>query len=205
MVFSDKQACSMEFIEKEVNMALKYGFLKVLLVFMIFELGAAFTAPLWTHFVEHLGGDVRGAGEAIFLYSIIFAIVGAFWSLLYERLPKKYYIYPLSLIFTALGFFCYSLISSIYELYVLQIYLGLVGSIQPVAFARIYENNFDNIRSVLPWGIYEASWLVVVGVGSLASAHLVYHYGFNVMFYCMTAISLLAVPVYFIVARNDII
>ena len=91
------------------------------------------------------------------------------------------------------------------ELYVLQKYLGLVGSIQPAGFAWVYENSFGDTPPELPWSIYESSWLVAVGIGSLASAYLVYHYGFNAMFYCMTAISLLAVPVYFVVASNEIV
>ena len=110
-----------------------------------------------------------------------------------------------SLIFTALGFFCYSLITSINQLYALQIYLGLVGAIQPPAFARIYENMFDNIPPELPWGIYDCSWLIVVGIGSFASSYLVYHYSFDIMFYCMSFLCLLAIPIYLAVTRNQVI
>jgi predicted MFS family arabinose efflux permease len=184
----------------------KWSFLRVLSVFFILEFGCAFLTPVWSVFTHHLGAGVREAGIAVAVYSIVFSIMTFIISLFYYRLPKRNYLYPLSLFLTAIGFFIYSLIRSVYELYALQLYLAIVSSVQPVAFARVYSDEIKDENPELAWGIYESSYLMCIGIGSLVSAHLVYYFGFNMMFYVMTACGLLATALYlFMVANEEII
>ncbi|MEK6983207.1 MAG: MFS transporter [Nanoarchaeota archaeon] len=151
----------------------------------------AMLGPIYAIFVEKIGGDILNAGIAFAIYSIISGIgiivMGYIENTLHK--DKKFIIFGNILMSIAL--LGYYFVNNIYQLYLVQIILGISTIVQTPANDAFYTKYLDRQKYNLEWGIWEGSGWVVTGIAALAGAYIVKISDFKSLFLVMFFVSLI--------------
>ncbi len=163
---------------------------------------ASFLMPLWATFVTHIGGDLRTAGIAICIFSIVIGICTIITARI-EHVFRHYenIVWITSAFFTLI--YCgYLFIAHPWQLYLIQILLGLCGAVQCPALFALYHLYMSKTYSGFHWGIWNGFYNIAVGVGALISAYVAHHFGFRIMFFTLIVLSAIgAVYTFFVMQK----
>lgn len=154
-------------------------------------LAAGFMMPVWAEFVHKIHGDIRTAGNAICIFSIILGFFTWFAAKIENRYGHEEIILAVSQGLFALSYLGYFWVSSPRDLYVVQIALGISAAIQVPALYSLYERYIPKSESTFYWGIWAGSYNIAIGIGSLISAYAVHRFGFNVMFEMLFSVAVI--------------
>jgi predicted MFS family arabinose efflux permease len=150
---------------------------------------AGFMMPLWGDFVAKIGGDVRTAGTAIGIFSMVIGI----FTVIAGKIESKYdhdarFMVATQVIMT-LSYGGYFFVSTPLHLYVVQIGLGLAGAFQAPALYSLYQKYMPDHDTTFYWGMWAGFYNVAIGTGAFISAYIVHHYGFTAMFSTLFSVS----------------
>lgn len=169
-------------------MAKRFLILLIVINFLII-LAAGFMMPVWAEFVHNIHGDIRTAGNAICIFSIILGFFTWFTGKWENQLGRQEMILLVSQGLFSLSYLGYFWVHSPLSLYIVQIALGICAAIQVPALYALYERYIPKAESTFYWGIWAGSYNIAIGFGALISAYTVHHFGFKVMFTGLFAIS----------------
>jgi len=166
-------------------------FMKPLIAINVFIIvTSSFLMPLWAKFVMHIGGDLRTACIAICVFSIVIGI----FTIIASRIEHSFRHYENFIAITSLLFtltYCgYFFVSHPWQLYLIQVILGLCGAFQCPALFALYHFYMPKTHSGFHWGIWNGFYNISVGVGALMSAYIAYHFGFTAVFATLVGFSL---------------
>ena len=157
-----------------------------------YTLGGNVLTPLWAHFTEHLGGDVRSAGIAVAIFFFSFGISTSIFSFI----ETKYHYYKLYisnsffiLILTSLSYF---IIDTINELYFVQIAVGIACAMQSPAFDTMFGSSLKKGEEAKGWGLYGAVECSGIGASAFFAAQLVHYHGYPAIFSFMVMMNTFA-------------
>lgn len=77
-------------------------------------------------------------------------------------------------------------------LFLVQIFSGFVRTISAPAFDTLYSRHLDKGSTGQEYGIWEASFFITAGIGSMAGGLLVTEFGFEGVFIGMAILAMLA-------------
>ncbi|HEV2613804.1 MAG TPA: MFS transporter [Gammaproteobacteria bacterium] len=154
-------------------------------------LAAGFMMPVWAEFVHKIHGDIRTAGNAICIFSIILGFFTWIAGKIENQIGHEEFILALSQALFAISYLGYFWVKSPVDLYLVQIALGISGAIQVPALYALYERYIPKSQSTFYWGMWAGTYNIAIGVGALISAYTVHHFGFNTMFGLLFSVSLL--------------
>lgn len=147
-----------------------------------YSLGLNALTPLWAHFTEHIGGDIRSSGYALSSFFFSFGIASLFTSKIEAKYPHyKMYISAAYLILclTSLSYF---IIDKTYELYVIQCVIGIACSLLGPAFDTIFGNNLKPGKEAKGWGLYISVTCLAIGSSTLIGAQLMHYLSYEAVF-----------------------
>ena len=158
-----------------------------------------FMMPIWGDFVAHLGGNIRTAGNAIGIFSLIIGALTFITGKIESHVKRDIDFVIITQGIMTLCIAGYLIIDHIWQLYTLQALLGIAGAFQVPALYALYHRYMPQEGTTLYWGIWNGFYNLAIGFGAWLSAYLVHHFGFNVMFTTLTALSTLCfiVSIYF--------
>jgi len=151
----------------------------------------SFLIPLWGDFVTKIHGDVRTAGVAICIFSIIIGVLTIITADIERRLKQDRLFMIISAVIFCIGYFGYFFVHSPWQLYTVQAVLGIAGAIQCPAIYALYHRYMPISKSMLHWGIWNGIYNMSVGVAALSSAFIAHHYGFTAVFSVLFTISVI--------------
>ena len=127
----------------------------------------AMLAPIYVLFVNKVGGDLlaaslTGAGLA-FGSGIMSLWVGR----LVDRLTNQRLLLVICFVLTAIGFAMYTLASSVWYLFFIQVGLGFVQAIHATVYDALYSTHLDDHHEGEEWGAWEALSYFSAGLGAL--------------------------------------
>ncbi|MDX2164521.1 MAG: MFS transporter [Gammaproteobacteria bacterium] len=169
-------------------MAKRFLILLIIINFLII-IAAGFMMPVWAEFVHKIHGDIRTAGNAICIFSIILGFFTWFTGKWENQLGHQEIILVVSQGLFSLSYLGYFWVYSPFTLYIVQIALGICAAIQAPALFALYERYIPRSESTFYWGIWAGSYNIAIGFGALISAYTVHHFGFRVMFEALFAVS----------------
>jgi MFS family permease len=152
---------------------------------------AGFMMPVWAEFVHEIHGDIRTAGNAICIFSIILGFFTWFTAKIENQLGHEEIILAVSQALFAVSYLGYFWVSSPLQLYLVQIALGISSAIQVPALFSLYERYIPKSESTFYWGVWAGSYNVAIGVGALISAYTVHRFGFTTLFEMLFGVSVL--------------
>ncbi len=151
---------------------------------------AGFMMPLWSDFVKHIGGDIRTAGKAVLLFSIVIGGVTCIAGQIESRLNKDRFFMIASQAVMCVGYLGYFFVKNPFELYMVQVILGLGGAFQSPVLCSLYQRAIPQNKTSHYWGIWNGIYQIAIGIGALAGAYIVQHAGYVDMFASMFSLSL---------------
>ena len=160
---------------------------------LIFVFGASLLGPLYAIYVkEEIGGDILAIGWAFAIYMVTVGVVSYIAGKMGDKIKEKEYLLAVGYFIRVIGFFCYTLISTIGGLFFLQLLLGIGEAIANPSFKSIYSVHLDDGRESTQWGIWDMFYSIMVGIATIIGAVVVNSFGFNILFYTMSLLAFIA-------------
>ncbi len=167
-------------------------------------IAAGFMIPLWSDFVTHIGGDVRTAGKAILLFSMVIGLVTCLAGVIESKFKHDRFYMIAAQAVMCLGYAGYFFVHNPQQLYMVQIILGVGGAFQSPVLCALYQQVIPKEKSSQYWGVWNGFYQIAMGIGALSSAYIVHHYSYTPMFSAMLAIGVFClVLVIWVMQRND--
>ncbi len=163
----------------------------LILVNLLVIIAAGFMMPLWSNFVQHIGGDLRTAGNAIAIFSVVIGLVTCIAGHIESRLQKDALFLVLSQLVLCLGYLGYFFVAHPWQLYLVQVILGVGGAFQSPVLCALYHQHIPSHQSAHYWGIWNGFYQIAIGIGALFGAYVAHHFGFYWMFVGLEIVSLL--------------
>lgn len=153
-------------------------------------LAAGMFGPIYAIYVEDIGGDLLDASIAWALFSFISGIVIYVMGKLGDKVKEKELMIVAGYVMTAIAYFGYIFINSVFWLFGIQILLGLASAIVTPAFDTVYSSHLDQGKQASQWGAWEGMSQIVTAIGALVGGVMVTLLGFNWLFGIMGSLSL---------------
>lgn len=161
----------------------------------LFALAAGMFGPIYAVFVEQIGGDLLTAGGAYAAYSIAAGILIFFIGRWEDHIRHQEKLVVGGFALSCLGFLGYLLIQTPFDLFIVQMILGLGQAIVTPAFDGLYTKHLDKGRFASEWGLWESSNYIVVATAAVIGGYLANVFGFRFIFVIMFFISLIGLAV----------
>lgn len=162
-----------------------------ILINVMIIMNAGFMMPLWSDFVKHIGGDIRTAGKAVLIFSIIIGGMTCIAGAIESRVQRDRFFMIVSQAVMCVGYLGYFFVNHPYQLYIVQIILGVGGAFQSPVICSLYQRCIPQDKSSHYWGIWNGLYQAGIGFGALAGAYIVHHAGYRDMFGAMLGVSLI--------------
>ena len=150
--------------------------------------------PVYALFVQKVGGNALSAGftaGALAFASAFSALVAGKFIDRFKPQNTKYFL-VFGWMFIGFSALLYLGVKNITALFAVQIFAGFVKTISAPAFDTLYARHLDKSSTGQEYGLWEASFFITAGVGSVLGGILVTLYGFNGVFIGMAALAFLA-------------
>ena len=152
---------------------------------------AGFMLPLWGDFVAKIGGDIRTAGSAIGIFSVVIGFCTFITGKIESKLKHDEWFLVITQLTMTLSYGGYFFVSQPWHLYLVQIGLGLSGAFQVPALYSLYHKCIPKQDSAFYWGIWTGGYNISIGSGAFVSAYIVHKFGFTAMFSVLFSVSVL--------------
>lgn len=162
--------------------------------------------PIYALFVEEIGGNALSAGVTAGALAFASALSALVSGKLIDRFsPNQTYNFLVTG-WTLIGIsaLIYLLVNSVVVLFLVQIFTGFVKTISAPAFDTLYARHLDKGSTGQEYGLWEASFFITSGIGSVAGGLLVTSYGFNGVFLGMALLAFLAAGYIAFLPRNTL-
>lgn len=147
--------------------------------------------PIFAIFSEQVGGDITDAGIAAAIFIFVTSVLQYPIGKLIDRYSEKWFIVT-DYVLEAVVFLGYVFVENIYQLFFLQLVLGLANAIGDPAWESLYDKHTPVKGSGSAWARSHLFPGIFNSVGILIGALLVREYGFRIVFLLGAGFSLIA-------------
>lgn len=150
--------------------------------------------PIYALFVQQVGGGALFAGltaGALAFASAISALLTGRAIDKVDRNKTKYFL-VIGWALISLSCLLYLIVHNVAVLFAVQIFAGFVKTISAPAFDTLYARHLDDGSTGQEYGIWESSFFITAGIGSVLGGLVVTQFGFNGVFIVMATLALLA-------------
>jgi MFS family permease len=153
-------------------------------------------SPIFAIFITDKinGATIATAGIAVMIFLIVKSVFEVPIAILIDKTKSEkddFYTAIFGILLMAVCYFFFTRIDSIWQLYVLQGFLGLSVAISFPGWSSIFTRHIDKQKEALEWSLYD----VVTGVGMALTAGIgalmVEKYGFDIIFYIISIFAVL--------------
>lgn len=170
-----------------------YQYTKILLIGSnLWFLGEGMFGPMFAIFTEKIGGDILDVTGAWATYLIIagllYMIVGKITDAKQNKESVMVAGYALNTIFT----FGYLFVTNPMQLFILQAGLGVATALASPTWYALYAKHEDKKHDGFQWALYGGTAQITTGLALLVGGVLVNYTSFDMLFFVMGCIQLLA-------------
>jgi len=152
--------------------------------------------PFYLIFINKIGGNIENFGIAVGLV----VLSGALTSLIVGKYSDKFGRKPF-LIFggyaSAIVVFLYTIIGSLWQLYLLQIFSGLIAALFETSEAAFLGDMTEKEKRGADIGKYDALVGISEAIAIFAGGFLVGQFGFEIVFYIVAIIFIISTTIMF--------
>lgn len=178
--------------------------LRILLITDVLMLTAtAMLTPFYVLFVNKIGGSILDAGAA----TSIFALVAGMTSLAAGRftveVKRRDKLVGVCFMLIGIGFIGYLFVTSVWQLAVVQAFVGLVTAWSSPAYDALYTAHTTGRKlAALQWSAWEAGSYFSIAIGALLGSIIVNYFGFHALFVVMGSLSFFSGLYLFLLPRR---
>jgi len=165
---------------------------KILLIAeSIWAFGSGLFLPIFAIFSEKIGGDILDAGIAAALFLLVTSTLE--WPLgrMLDKFREKWFIVA-AYFLTGFIFIGYAFVANKWQLFVLQILLGVAYAIGDPAWEALYDKHTSDNRSGSSWASYHMFAGYATAIGVLIGSGFVHFFGFSLVFFIGAIFAFLA-------------
>ncbi|WP_051287007.1 MFS transporter [Paenibacillus taiwanensis] len=145
-------------------------------------LGAGIVFPFYLIFVKEIGGDFTEFGLSYGLFTLCAALLSIWFGKSSDRFGKVRYL-VISAWGTSVLFLLFPLVTSIVQIYVLQVVMGIFGAMQRTCERALLADLTESGRSGEQIGTYQAGVSICAGIAVIAGGFLIDLFTLDLMFY----------------------
>lgn len=146
-------------------------------------------STFYVTYVEKIGVTIEMAGASLAVFSIVSGILILALASLESSIKNKKLIYASGILLRSLSFLLFSFVSSFFELLLVQILLGISVAMVNPSFDSLFTKYSNKEDSIADWSGWEGFTAIAVGIASLVGGYMIQHFGFTVVFVCMSLFS----------------
>ena len=161
----------------------------LILINMLIIAAGSFMTPLWSNFVLKIGGNLQTAGIAICIFSIVIGVFTWVAGKIEHYYQNDEWFMCSSQFLVFISYLGYFFVHRPWQLYLVEIGLGLGGAFQSPVICAIYQRYFSQKQSAFFWAVWNGSYNIAIGAGALLSSILVAHFSYTVMFTILSIIA----------------
>lgn len=168
--------------------------LKILLaVDFLVLVGGAMLVAFYALYTDKIGASVLDTGIAAAVFAVVAGLTSLVAGRLTDAIRRKYLVIVVGYLLIAVGFMAYTLIDSVWQLMVLQAFVGLAVAFYQPAFDALYGHFVGGAeKGGSRWGAWESVNYFSIAVGAAAGAVIIENLGFEAMFVVMSSLCLIA-------------
>ena len=145
-------------------------------------------APFWIVFIQDFGGSFEQFGFSVGIMTLASAITSYFAGKHSDQLGRKIFLITSGLLMAAITF-AYTIITSIWHLYALQIFTGVTGAMGGTIGAAFLGDITKKQSRGADIGKYHAIISVASAIAMMAGGFIVGQSGFKMIFYITAGIT----------------
>ena len=148
--------------------------------------------PLFAIFTEKVGGDIL---DITWAWSTYLVCTGFFYILIGRLLNRKKYkvhVMVLGYSLNALFTFCYLFVSNPFQLFLVQVGLGIAEAIGGPIWDSLYAKSITEEHDTYAWGLSTGQSQIVTGIAFAIGGVLTEYFSFKVLFIVMGVIQVFA-------------
>ena len=161
---------------------------------LLANFGDNLIGPFYAVFVEQIGGSILDMGYSITVFGICTGILMIIIGKLSDQINKEL-ITIIGYLLYAIGSLFYLLISSPWQLFVLQIIFAVGTACLSAPLTALFAKHIQKGKEGLQWGIEGGGSFIVVGIAVFVGTLIVDQWGFRILFLSMFAMQMMAVIV----------
>ncbi len=167
--------------------------MKVLLIGSnIWYFGEGMLGPLFAVFASKLGGSILDITWAWATYLMVSGVLVIMFGTLADKVSKEKILvagYALNAIFT----FCYLLVQTPFQLFIVQACLGLAAAMAIPTWTALYDISHENNKNEsFVWGLASGQAQIITGIAIIFGGLIVNNFSFQALFITMGAIQTVA-------------
>jgi MFS transporter, DHA1 family, multidrug resistance protein len=166
-----------------------------------------FVTPIFAVFVVQTipGGNVTIAASAFSAYllvRVLFELIsGKYLDGKGER--EKFYMTIFGKIILSLSYFGFGISTAVWHIFAFYAVTGIgIGLASPAKYS-LFSTHLDKNKETEEWGFYDASVFAGMALSAALGGFIANLYGFSILFYVATVVSLLGVLPYVLYIRHD--
>lgn len=184
---------------------MKRGYKILLTASIMANFGDNLIGPFYAVFVEKIGGSILDMGFTITVYGICTGILMMIIGKISDKLNKELItIFGYGLF--ALGSFLYLIISSPWQLFILQVIFAFGTACLAAPLTALFARYIQKGKEGEQWGLEGGGGFIAVGIASFIGTLIVNQWGFKILFFTMFLIQVSATIVqthlYFATRKN---
>ena len=159
--------------------------------------------PLYAIFTERIGGDILDITWAWSAYLICPGLCYILGGKLFNRKKHKAKLLFTGYLLNALLTFCYLLVDTPIELFLVQIGLGVAEAIGTPVWDALFAASLTKEHDTYAWGLSTGQSQLVSGIAFAVGGLLAYYYSFDLLFIIMGCVQVVAAGVVFRLMKNN--
>jgi len=163
----------------------------LLAVDSVWSLGVGLFFPIFAIFSSQVGGDITDAGTAAAIFIFVTSILEYPIGKLLDHFHEKYFL-VFDYLIEGIVFIGYIFVDSIYELFILQILLGIANAFGDPAWESMYDKSTPINKSGSAWANAHFFVGIFNAIGIILGSYIVSIYGFSSVFFIGAVLSFLA-------------
>jgi MFS family permease len=178
--------------------------LKILLsVDFLVIFSGAMIGPFYAVFViDRVGGDLLDAGISWSIFAVVSGIITLLIGKMTNSAREQELVIAAGYLISGLSFLGYLLVDSIWELFLIQVFLGIGGAISSPAYSAVYSTHLTKGEFIFQWGSWEGMNKIALGIGALAGGLIVSFFGFVPLFALMGALPIVSSVIILLLPRE---
>jgi|GEM_PF-3645892 len=176
-------------------------FIMTLFALVFIESAGAAFSPLWAHFTNNIGGNLKTAGIALAILHVVkgaTCVIAAF----FQDIHKNYKIPILiSVLLSSVTWLLFVHITSKEELYIIVALMGISSGMLWPGFHVLFTHTHIQGREAFSWGIYETVYALSGGLGVIIGSHVVHHLSYQVLFIILSFMNAVAFFIFLILFK----
>ncbi len=182
---------------------LNTGLRILLLTNALILLAGAMLGPIYALFVEEIGGDLMDASIAGGIFALVAGLTVLISGRCSDRIKHSERIVIAGYVLMTIGFASYMFVETIWQLFIVQIIIGLGEAIYAPVFDALYSRFQSSRHAGEVWGVWEAMSYFVGAIGAVLGGYIVTAYSFSVLFIIMVMVSFLSGVLMFFLPHSN--